>query len=109
LKGSGRLSVIEDKNLLYQITELFTKDFPRIKELNENTIDLKMNHVLPYLTTHVTMDVKGRFTNWEGILREGQMRMLLRQQRGMAGDVIVAYGDAIELAEKIVKGIGEGR
>lgn len=107
LKGSGRLSIIENKDLLYQITELFTKDFPRIKELNEDNMNLKMNHILPYLTAHVTMDAKGRFTNWEGIMREAQMRMLLKQQRGMAADVIRAYEDAIGLGERILGGIAE--
>ena len=101
LKGSGKLGIIENKDLLNRITELYAKDFPLIKNLNQLASDLKMNHMLPYLASHAELDAKGAIKNWDVLLRQSEMRILVRTQ-GSLIDNLAAYGKAIKHCRGIV-------
>lgn len=105
LKGSGKLGIIEDKDLLNRITELYAKDFPLIRNLNQLASDLKMNHMLPYLAAHAQLDAKGAITNWDVLLRQSEMRILVRTQ-GSLTDNLAAYGKAIKHCRGILEEIG---
>ena len=107
LKGSGRLSIIEDKDLLNRITELYAKDFPWIIGLNDNVTKLEMNSLMPYLATHLQMDSHFKGTNWDQLLRESQTRILISQLGEMANNNAAGYERGIEHCEKIIEEIGK--
>jgi hypothetical protein len=103
LKGSGRLSIIEDKDLLNQITAFYTKDFPWIVYHNGLSASMAMNSLMPYLAAHLQADAHFHGTNWEELLRQPQMRILVHQQKGIALGTISAYDQGIDDCRKILE------
>jgi hypothetical protein len=102
LKGSGRLSIIEDKNLVIELTGLYTKDFPWIVDHNESTRQMIINTLMPYLAAHEQVDAQFNGTNWEELLRQSQMRILVREYELWMGDCVKSYDRGIEHCKKIL-------
>jgi hypothetical protein len=87
LKGSGRLDIIRNKELLIHITDLYTKDFPQIIRVNEYFDKLRGESFFPFIADHLQMDAAGNGTNWQEILRTPKMRLLMQLGKGAIAGV----------------------
>lgn len=101
LKGSGKMSIIENKVLLLHITELFTKDFPLIVATNNSIFALKQNLFLPFFAGHLQLGANGKGTNWEQLLKLSELRILISSMEG-AKDNIGAYTAGITDSKRII-------
>jgi hypothetical protein len=106
LKSSGRLSIIENKELLLNITDLYAKGFPRITRRNDYVNSLRTSLLIPYLATHAQLDAQEKITNWPELMRQSEMRILMLQQETVANN-IVAYQDGITLCKTIIQEIDQ--
>jgi hypothetical protein len=106
LKSSGRLSIIENKELLLNITDLYAKAFPRITRRNDYVNTVRMSLLIPYLATHAQLDAEGKTNNWPVLIKQSEMRTLMKWQ-GTVYNNIVAYSDGIGLCQAIIKAIDE--
>lgn len=104
LKGSGKLFIIESKDLLFKITDLYSKDFPRVNRMNDIFNATRSNRLDPYLESHLQLDAAGHGTNWEQVLQSSQMRLLVFQSQ-MISNSIDSYTAAIEKCKLIIKEI----
>ena len=106
LKGSGKLDIVENTELLKNITDLYQKSFPLIILKNQRFNSLRENYVTPFVDSHLQLNVKGNGTNWQEILRTSQMRLLLSQESQIS-DNIKAYAEGIDKINEITKQINE--
>ena len=106
LKGSGKLDIVENTELLKNITELYQKSFPLIILKNQRFNALRENYVTPFVEDHLQMNVKGEGTNWQEILRMPKMRLLLFQE-GEISDNIKAYTEGIDKINEVIKQINK--
>jgi len=106
LKSSGRLGIIENKELLLNITDLYTKDFSRITRRNEYFNSAQQQLIIPYIVNHLKIDSGGLGGNWEEVLRAPIIRLLDMQGKGLEGNV-EAYEIALRKCELIIKEIDE--
>src|SRR6185312_13497412 len=106
LKGSGKLDIIEDKKLQYNIIELYQKNFPQIARMNGYTNVVIADKIDPYLGDTMELDSNGSMLNAEAILRKSKMRILLLQAQGIKNS-IKAYSDGIDKANEVIKQIDE--
>jgi hypothetical protein len=102
LKGSGKLDIVENTELLKNITDLYQKNFPLIIMKNQRFNSLRENYVTPFVEDHLQLDIKGKGTNWQDILRMPKMRLLIFQENGII-DNIKAYLDGIDKINEIIK------
>jgi hypothetical protein len=100
LKSSGRMNIIENKELLLGITDLYTKDFPLIRRRNEFVNSLRSNQLMPLVFSRIKIDPKGEATNWQDILREPGMRLMLGAES--LENVVAAYQQGITDCEKVI-------
>jgi hypothetical protein len=108
LKGSGRMNIIENKELLLAITDIYTKDFPLIRRRNDYFNALKDNRIGPFVISRIRLDASGKGMNWQEILRDPGMRIMLGQ--GPTENVMEAYEKGLAACEKVVGEIErEGR
>jgi hypothetical protein len=68
LKGSGKLDIIENKNLQYNIIDLYQKNFPQIFRLNQFSNTLMADKVDAFIGDNMTLDARGSLTNGEKAL-----------------------------------------
>jgi hypothetical protein len=106
LKGSGRLNIIENKDLLLNITDLYAKSFPLITQRNDFVNSIRQSMVIPYVTQHLTLSARGAGTNWLELLRSSPMRTMLIQGESVNNN-IDAYTEGIQKSELIIKEIDE--
>jgi len=106
LKGSGKLDIVENTELLKNITELYQKSFPLIIMKNQRFNLLRENYVTPFVNSHLQLNEKGQGTNWQEILRISQMRLLLSQESQIS-DNIQAYAAGIDKINDVLKQINE--
>ncbi|MDE3247015.1 MAG: hypothetical protein KGO82_00055 [Bacteroidota bacterium] len=107
LKGSGRLDIIEDKKLLYNIIDLYQKIFPTIYRYNQSFNELNSNKIDPYLGDMLQIDTSGNFLNSIDILKTSRMRLLLNQLYSNAATCEGAYTKGIEKSKEILAGMKE--
>lgn len=100
LKSSGRMNIIENKELPLGITDLYTKDFPLIRRRNDFVNSLKNNQLMPLVFSKIKIDSKGVATNWQDILREPAMRLMLGAES--LENVTTAYEQGIKDCEKVI-------
>jgi hypothetical protein len=100
LKSSGRMNIIENKELLLGITDLYTKDFPLIRRRNDFINSLKNNQLMPFVFSKIKIDTKGVASNWQDILREPGLRLMLGAES--LENVVVAYEQGIRDCEKVI-------
>jgi hypothetical protein len=106
LKGSGKLDIIDNKKLLYNITDLYQKDFPQIFRNNQFNNSLISGQIDSYVADNLQLDIKGSPTNAQNVLRTSKMRVLLMQAGGLNGSIL-AYSAGINKAIEILKQIDE--
>jgi hypothetical protein len=104
LKGSGRMSIIRNKQLLLDITDLYSKDFPAIQTRNVFVNSLRQNVLIPFVDSHLHLDAAGHETNWQELLQLPQMRLMVKAQ-GTISNNIETYGIGIEKIEDIIREI----
>jgi len=106
LKGSGKLDIIENKNLQYNIIDLYQKNFPQIFRLNQFTNTLMADKVDAFIGDNMVLDTKGSLTNGEKVLTSSKMRFLLMQCEGLRNN-IDAYSQGIDKGKAIIKQIDD--
>jgi hypothetical protein len=104
LKGSGRLDIIRNKELLIDIADLYQKHFPLIAAVNDYFNNWRAHSVFPFVIDHLLLDSAGNGTNWATVLRMPQMRLMIHQETAMSS-CVDDYTVAINKAEQIVKEI----
>ena len=106
LKGSGRMSIIRNKQLLLDITDLYSKDFPEIERRNDFVNSLRESALIPFVYSHLQLDAAGNETNWQELLRMSQMRLLVITQGTIKNNLLI-YGIGIKKCEDIIREIDE--
>lgn len=101
LKGSGRMNIIQNKQLLLDITALYSKDFPEIQRRNEYVNSMRQHFLTPYVDSHLNLDASGRETNWQDLLRMSPMRLMVADQATISNNILV-YGIGIQKCENII-------
>ena len=104
LKGSGRLDIIRNKELLVNITDLYTKDFPQIIRVNEYFDRQREEGFFPFIADHLQMDATGNGTNWQEILRAPKMRLLFELAKGSTA-CVQDYTRGIDKCQLILREI----
>ncbi len=104
LKGSGRLDIIRNKELLIDITDLYQKDFAQIVLVNNFFNNNRNATLTPYIASHLQLDSSGKGVNWPDMLRSSQMRIYVFQGEG-AASCILAYSKAIEKCQLVIRQI----
>jgi len=77
LKSSGKLSIIENKNLLKNILDLYQADIANLSYLNSGYNDYKINHLGTFLDDHLKFDSAGRPSNIAELLAIPKMHVYL--------------------------------
>ena len=106
LKGSGKLDIIENKKLQYNIIDLYQKNFIQIFRLNENINSIMADKVVVFMGDNAQLDANAHVTNGQEIMRKPKMRFLLFQAEGIRNN-IKAYLDGIDKGNEIIKQIDE--
>ena len=106
LKGSGRMGIIRNKQLMLHITDLYSKDFPEIERRNEFVNSLRENALIPFVDSHLQLDAAGHETNWQELLRMSQMRLMVTAQGTILNNIEV-YGIGLKKCEDIIREIDE--
>ncbi len=109
LKGSGKFSIVEDKQLLNNIIDLHESILNRIEILNTYYAQY-IQKVTSFIAEHTQLDQRGNITNGQELLRLPQMRFLLNYGQGtIAGNLIQAHEEGIqkcnELSQEIDKAL----
>jgi hypothetical protein len=102
LKGSGRMDIVEDKELLIDITDLYQKSFPQTQRINDGLNHLREEKLVPFIEDHLQMKPSGQVTNWQDILRTAKMRLLLRQTQGWMSNALVYYNEGLAKGNVII-------
>jgi hypothetical protein len=102
LKGSGRLDIVENKELLKNIADLYQKFFTNIAASNQSSLTLKSVRMTPVIDDNLQLDSDGKIVNWQQILRVPKMRMLVMQDAGVAQVSIARYTEGIDKATEII-------
>ena len=106
LKGSGRMSIIRNKQLLLDITDLYSKDFPEIERRNDFVNSLRESGLIPFAYSHLQLDAAGNETNWQELLRMSQMRLLVTTQGTIKNNILI-YGIGLKKCGDIIREIDE--
>jgi hypothetical protein len=106
LKGSGKLDIIENKKLLYNITDLYQKLFPQIFRSNAYNNAIISDKLASYLADNIELSPKGEPLNAEKVFRSSKMRIFMGQAGGLKGS-IDAYTAGIDKGNEIIKQIDE--
>jgi hypothetical protein len=106
LKASGKLDIIENTELLKNITDLYQKNFPLIILKNDRFNSLRENYVTPFIDDHLQLNLKGEGTNWQEILSMSKTRLLLSQETSIS-DNIKAYLEGIDKVGEIIEQINK--
>jgi hypothetical protein len=106
LKSGGKLSIIENKELLLNITDLYAKDFPRIARRNDYINSVRQSMLIPYFAAHLQLDIHGGISNWPQLVLQPEMRFLVQQQEMVVYN-IETYEDGIGLCKTILKEIDQ--
>jgi hypothetical protein len=107
LKGSGRLDIVENKELLKNIADLYQKFFTNIAAANQSSLTLKSVRMTPVIDDNLQLDSSGKIINWQQILRIPKMRILIMQDVGVAQNSIVRYTEGIAKATEIIDQIAK--
>lgn len=106
LKGSGKLNIIENRDLLDHILDLYQEDIPYLQFLNQSFSDYKNRSIMPFISAHATLNAKDSVINMTEMLHQPEMRMLLARADGVAGNV-QQYTKCIADSRKIIELIDE--
>lgn len=106
LKSSGKLDIITNKKLQYDIIDLYEKDFPQISRTNQFMNNLISDKLAAYFSDNIQLDAKGQAVNAQDVFRKSKMRILFAEAEGLHNTAL-AYKQGIDLADKVTKEIDE--
>lgn len=106
LKASGKLDIIENKKLQYNIIDLYQKNFPQIFRLNQYTNSLIADKMDAFIGDNMELDAKGNAINAQQMLRKSKMRIMLFQAEAFKNSV-QGYTEGIDKENEIIKQIDE--
>lgn len=106
LKGSGKIDIIENKKLQYNIIDLYQKNFPLIFRVNQFMNTLMADKIDSFIGDNMQLGLKGNITNAEEVLHKSKMRFLLLQCEGIRNS-IDAYSQGLDMGNLIVKQIDD--
>lgn len=102
LRASGKLSIIEDRELLNNILTFYQEDIPLISLVNNWFNTYKMEQLAPLIDRQLKLGKDGRDEgNWQELLRTHEVQNALRRGTN-TNEAIEAYGNAIKTARTIV-------
>lgn len=105
LRGSGRLGIIRDKELLVHIADLYTKDFVHLRRLNDFMNSLRSEKLLPFFAAHLQVNKEGTgATNIQDVLRISEARVLI-SGLATARENVTDYVRVIKKSNLIIKEI----
>src|SRR5450432_1901653 len=64
LKGSGKLDIIENKELLGNLISLYQEIYPTITAGNQSFTQYNENRIGSFLDAHAKLDTTNSITNW---------------------------------------------
>jgi hypothetical protein len=104
LKGSGKLDIIENKELLNNIINLYQEIYPTINSGNQTYTQYTENRIGDFLDAHAKLDTANNITNWPDILHSTEFRMGLFRVNTIAQN-IEAYIAGIKKSNEIINQI----
>lgn len=105
LRGSGKLGIIRDKELLVNIADLYTKDFVHLRRVNDFLSALRTDRLLPFFAAHMQVNAPGTAaTNLDKVFRLSESRVLLSALASAAG-AIADYDSVIAKSNLIIQEI----
>ncbi|MER2997134.1 hypothetical protein [Pontibacter populi] len=105
LKASGKLGIIENKELLNNILELYQEDILWLNLLNADLNNYKREKLEPAINTFLIQD-KDNNGNWEQVLREPQIQNNLRHFARL-NEIMAKYDSLITKYNKTISLIAE--
>jgi hypothetical protein len=106
LKGSGKLDIIENKELLGNIISFYQEIYPTIALGDERFTDYTENKIGNFFDAHIKLDTANNITNWVEVLRLPELRMNLFRSNSVR-IIINAYDEGIRKCNEIIKQIDE--
>ncbi|HVX51146.1 MAG TPA: hypothetical protein VHB48_13355 [Chitinophagaceae bacterium] len=106
LKGSGKLDIIENKELLNHILDLYQEDIPHVNFVNQSFNQAKASTVSSYITNHVVLNDNDSIINLHEMLKQPQLKVYLLTGEGAAQN-IQAYDACIAKSVQIMQEIDE--
>jgi hypothetical protein len=107
LRASGKLSIIENKELLDNILDLYQENIPLINMLNNWFNTYKMDEVAPLLDRQLKLGKDGTDEgNWQELLQTHELQNVLRRALN-TDEIVTAYGSGIKTARIILAKIDE--
>jgi hypothetical protein len=105
LKASGKLSIIQNKELLNSIIDLYEEHIPFVNLGNQWANNYKMAQLAPYIDQHLDITIGDNgLANWESILRSNSIRNGLIRISDVS-EVVGQYGVAMEKIRNILSAI----
>ncbi len=106
LKGSGKLDIIENKELLGKIISLYQEIYPNIEAGNKSFTDYNANRIGAYLDSHAKLDTSNNIINWPEILHATEFRMGL-YRANVVHQNILSYEVGINKCNEIINQVDE--
>lgn len=101
LKASGKLSIIENKELLNDMLDLYQENVPLINLLNNWFNDYKTKQLGPVLDNRLDYREGYGLGNWEELFRSNELRNGLRRLLAVE-EITNAYGRGIQKAQTLL-------
>ncbi len=106
LKSSGKLDIIENKELLGNIISLYQEINPNIIAGDQEFTSYNTNRIGTFLDAHAKLDTVNNITNWLEIFRSTEFRMALLRVNSIE-EIIKAYLVGINKCKEIIRQIDE--
>ena len=105
LKGSGKLDIIENTELLNDIMNVHEADLKQI-ELLDNYYYEYIHRFAEFVGTHAQLDQPGNILNADELLTNSEMRFLLNfGESSIKNNIIPAHKDGLTQCNKLIKEI----
>ncbi|HEY4875625.1 MAG TPA: hypothetical protein VIH86_08650 [Puia sp.] len=106
LKGSGKLDIIENKELLGKIISLYQEIYPNIEAGNKSFTEYNQNRIGAYLDGHAKLDTSNNIINWQEILHAAEFRMGLYRANIVLQNIL-SYEVGINQCNKIINQVDQ--
>ncbi len=104
LKSSGKLDIIENKELLANIISLYQEINPTIAESDRQFTSYNNNKIGALIDSYAKLDSSNNITNWLQIFRSSPFRMALFRDNTIR-EIIRSYESGINKCNEIIKQI----
>jgi hypothetical protein len=104
LKSSGKLDIIENKELLANIISLYQEINPTIAGSDREFTNYNNNKIGALIDSYAKLDTANNITNWLQIFRSSPFRMALFRDNSIR-EIIKAYESGINKCNEIIQQI----